>query len=46
MKKVRITYELYIESLNKCVSYKQINLPKSRSSKIVQFKHYQTDAPI
>lgn len=24
----------------------EINLPKSRASKIVQFKHYTTDAPV
>lgn len=22
------------------------NLPKTRASKIIQFKHYQTDAPV
>ncbi len=33
-------------SVRACVYINGLNLPKSRSSKINQFKHYTTDAPV
>jgi hypothetical protein len=39
-------YEIYIASVQGQKIFPKINLPKTRASKILQFKHYQTDAPI
>ena len=39
-------YEKYMASVEEHAVFPKFNLPKTRASKIVQFKHYQTDAPI
>ncbi len=38
-------FECY-DSMESYAAFPPMNLPKSRASKILQFKHYQTDAPI
>ncbi len=39
-------YSCLDAELENYMAKQSINLPKTRASKIIQFKHYQTDAPV
>lgn len=41
-----LPYKLFDAGESAGVSLRPLALPKSRASKITQFKHYTTDAPV
>ncbi|MFA6571671.1 MAG: hypothetical protein WCT77_10625 [Bacteroidota bacterium] len=46
MKYFMLTYNPVYDAMEQCLALPPFNLPKTRASKILQFKHYQTDAPV
>lgn len=40
------TYQHYYDSIAEFALISPLALPKTRASKIIQFKHYTTDAPV